>query len=190
MELNVIAYLSLLTAVALLRLAEVRISKRHQQELYGRGASRVSEPKFRWMVLLHAGVLIGAASEVTYFRRPFLPLLAVPMFLIFLAANGVRWWVIRTMGEHWNVQIMNSTGLGVVTTGPFQFVRHPNYCAVFVEMLALPLIHTAWITAILGTVAHTFVLARRIEAEEKVLLTSSEYRVAMGRKPRFIPGLF
>jgi len=190
MELSVVAYLGLLAAVALLRLAEVRISKSHQQELVARGASRVSEPRFRWMVLLHAGVLIGAGLEVILLKRPFILLLAAPMFVIFLAANGVRWWVIRTLGEHWNVQIMNSTSLGVITAGPFQFVRHPNYCAVFAEMLALPLIHTAWITAVIGTVAHSIVLARRIETEEKVLLASAEYRAAMGEKPRFIPGLF
>jgi methyltransferase len=190
MELSVFAYLGLLAAVALLRLVEVRISQRHREKLEARGASRVSEPKFRWMVLLHAGVLIGAALEVVLLKRPFLPFLAVPMFLFFLAANGVRWWVIRTLGEHWNVQIMNSTCLGVITTGPFRYVRHPNYCAVFLEMFALPLIHTAWITAILGTVADTFVLARRIETEEQVLLASPAYRAAMEEKRRFIPGLF
>ncbi len=190
MELSVIAYIGLVAAVAILRLVEVRISKRHQKELVVRGASLVSEPRFRWMVLLHAGVLLGAIFEVIFLKRPFIPLLAAPMLVIFLAANGVRWWVIRTLGDHWNVQIMNSTGLGVVTSGPFRFVRHPNYCAVFAEMLALPLIHTAWITALIGTAAHLVVLARRIETEEKVLLASAEYRTAMEQKPRFIPGLF
>ena len=64
MELSVIAYLILLGIVALLRLYELRISRRHQQEMIARGASKVDEPRFRWMVVLHAGVLIGAAAEV------------------------------------------------------------------------------------------------------------------------------
>jgi methyltransferase len=190
MELRKIAYLSLLIAVALLRLVEIQISNRHQKEMIARGASKVTEPKFRWMVLLHAGVLIGAALEVVLLKRPFVALLAAPMFAIFLAANGLRWWVIQTLGKHWNVQVMNSTGLGVISDGPFRLVRHPNYCAVFVEMMALPLIHTAWITAFLGSLAHVFVLSRRIQIEEKVLLTSETYRATMGPKPRFIPGLF
>jgi methyltransferase len=112
------------------------------------------------------------------------------MFAVFLAANAVRWWVIRTLGEHWNVQVMDSTRLGVVTSGPFRYVRHPNYAAVFAEMLALPLIHTAWITAIAGTIAHMGVLAQRLSMEERVLFANADYRAAMTGKPRFLPGLF
>ena len=111
-------------------------------------------------------------------------------FPLFLAANAVRWWVIRTLGEHWNVQVMNSTGLGVITSGPFRYVRHPNYAAVFTEMLVLPLIHTAWITAIVGSAAHILVLSQRLVTEEKVLFSDAHYRDAMSGKPRFLPGLF
>lgn len=190
MELSVIAYLALLLLVALLRIVELQISRRHQREMVAHGAAKVSDPRFRWMVLLHTGVLVGAAVEVVFLHRPFIPVLAALCFVIFLAANVVRWWVIRTLGEHWNVQIMNSTGLGVITTGPFRYVRHPNYAAVFVEMLVLPLIHTAWITAIAGSLAHIVVLSQRLSTEERVLFSDAQYRAAMAGKPRFLPGLF
>jgi len=190
MELTVIAYLALLCVVALLRLYELRISRRHQQEMISRGASKVEEPRFRWMVVLHTAVLAGAACEVVFLRRPFIPTLAATCFVIFVGANAVRWWVIRTLGEHWNVQVMNSTGLGVITSGPFRYVRHPNYAAVFIEMLVLPLIHTAWITALVGSVAHILVLSQRLATEEKVLFSDTHYREAMSGKPRFLPGLF
>jgi methyltransferase len=190
MELSVICFLVLLVAVALLRMVELRISKRHQREMIARGAAKIDEPKFRWMVLLHAVVLLGAACEVVFLKRPFLPAFAAPMFAIFLAANAVRWWVIRTLGEHWNVQVMDSTRLGVVTSGPFRYVRHPNYAAVFAEMFALPLIHTAWITATVGAIAHAAVLAHRLSTEERVLFANADYRAVMTGKPRFLPGLF
>jgi methyltransferase len=190
MDISVIAYLGLLVAVAALRLLELRISKQHQKEMLGRGAARVEEPRFRWMVLLHTAVLIGSAVEVVLLHRPFLPVLGTIMLSIFLAANVVRWWVIRTLGEHWNVQIVDSTRLGVVTSGPFRFVRHPNYAAVFAEMIALPLIHTAWLTAMVGTVAHAIVLKMRLSTEERVLFANPDYRAAMSGKPRFLPGLF
>jgi methyltransferase len=61
---------------------------------------------------------------------------------------------------------------------------------VFAEMIALPLIHTAWITAIVGTVAHALVLRMRLSTEERVLLANPDYRAAMSSKPRFLPGLF
>ncbi len=190
MDLSVIAYLILLVAVAALRLLELRISKRHQREMAGRGAPRVEEPRFRWMVLLHTAVIVGSAVEVVFLHRPFIPVLGATMFAIFLAANAVRWWVIRTLGQHWNVQVVDSTRLGVVTSGPFRFVRHPNYAAVFAEMIALPLIHTAWITALVGTVGHVVVLSQRLSTEERVLFANPDYRAAMSGKPRFLPGLF
>jgi methyltransferase len=184
------AFLALLLAVAALRLVELRISRRHQQQMAARGAAKVDEPKFRWMVLLHTAVLLGAALEVVFLRRPFYPALAAVTFAVFLLANAVRWWVIRTLGEHWNVQVMDSTRLGVVTSGPFRFVRHPNYAAVFTEMLVLPLIHTAWITSLAGSLAHIAVLAQRLATEERVLFANPDYRAAMTGKPRFLPGLF
>lgn len=190
MDLSVILFLVLLAAVAALRIVELRISKRHQRQLLTRGAAKIDEPRFRWMVVLHTAVLIGAAIEVIFLKRPFIPALAIIMFAIFLAANAVRWWVIRTLGDHWNVQVMDSTELGVITSGPFRFVRHPNYAAVFAEMLALPLIHTAWIIALAGSLAHAAVLAQRLSTEERVLFANPDYRAAMTGKPRFLPGLF
>lgn len=190
LPLTTILFLALLLVVAALRLVELRISRRHQAQLITQGAAKVAEPRFRWMVVLHTLVLVGAAVEVVFLRRSFFPALAAVMFSIFLAANAIRWWVIRTLGQHWNVQVMDSTRLGVISSGPFRFVRHPNYAAVFTEMLALPLIHTAWITALAGSLAHIVVLSQRLSTEERILLANPEYRVAMAGKPRFIPGLF
>jgi methyltransferase len=141
-------------------------------------------------VFLHTAILIGAALEVIFLRRPFIPVLAVVMLVLFLAGNAVRMWVVRTMGKHWNVQVMNSMGLGVVTGGPFRFVRHPNYAAVFLEVFSLPLIHTAWITALLGCVGYVATISQRIALEESVLFADPAYRTAMAGKPRFLPGLF
>jgi methyltransferase len=190
MDISVIAFLALLLAVGLLRIFELRVSSRHQQQMIADGATKVSEPRFRWIVFVHTALLIGAALEVVLLRRPFVPILSAVMLFIFLSANAVRLWVVRTMGNHWNVQVMNSTGLGVVTSGPFRFVRHPNYAAVFLEVLSLPLIHTAWITALLGGAAYAVTISQRIALEENVLFANPDYRAAMAGKPRFLPGLF
>jgi methyltransferase len=183
-------YSILLAAVGLSRFFELWISRRHQRQLARRGVARVPEPRFRWMVLLHGGVLLGAALEVWLCKRPFIRVLAIPMGLLWLLANGLRWWVIRTMAEHWNVQVMNSIRLGVVTHGPFRWIRHPNYLAVFVELIALPLLHTAWVTALLGGLAHLWVLRQRVVLEERTLLADPTYRALMGSKPRFVPRMW
>jgi methyltransferase len=184
---NAFCYTLLLAAVGLGRLAELRISRRHQHKLANRGVASVPEPRFRWMVLLHGGVLFGAALEVQLLKRPFIRAVAIPMSILWLLANGLRWWVIHTMADHWNVQVMDSVQLGVVTGGPFRWIRHPNYLAVFVELVALPLLHSAWLTALGGTLAHVWVLRQRIELEERILLADPTYRALMGPKPRFVP---
>lgn len=184
---TVTAYLAVVAAVALLRFAELVISARHRRVLAAEGAKAVYEPHFKWMALLHAAILAGAALEVVLFHRPFLPGLALPALVLLVVSTWTRWWVIQTLGRHWNVGVMDSTGQGVVDTGPYRWVRHPNYTAVFVELLALPLIHTAWITALLGSLAHVFVLRARVAAEDRVLLANPDYKARMSRKPRFLP---
>ena len=190
MDLSVIAFIALLLLVGALRILELRVSRNHQRALLPHGAVMVKEPLYPWLVAVHTLVLIGAAVEVVALKRPFIPALAATMFVIFIAANLVRLWVIRTLGNHWNVQVMDSTSMGVITNGPFRFVRHPNYTAVIVELITLPLIHTAWITSIVGTLGYLSVISQRIPLEERALLANPDYRAAMSAKPRFLPGLF
>ena len=181
------AFTGLVVAVGLFRLIELNISQRRRRGLRARGATPVPEKHFLAMVLLHAGILCGSIAEAWLAARPVIPWLAGTALALVFAASLLRWWVIATLGPHWNVKIMASLSLGVVTDGPYRFVRHPNYVAVFVELLALPLVHGAYLTAALGAAAHVWVLAQRIRAEEEVLLADPVYRDRMGGKPRFLP---
>lgn len=190
MDLSVIAFLGLLALVGLSRLVELGISRRHQLAMAHFGIVKRRDPRFFGMVLLHGGVLVGAALEVVFLRRPFLPGLAVAAGVIFAAATALRWWVIRTLGLHWNVEVMASASLGVVSTGPYRWVRHPNYVGVFAEMAALPLIHTAWITALVAVAGNAWALRHRLCIEESVLAANPSYRSTMGAKPRFLPKVF
>jgi len=190
MPATVVAFLILLVLVGIMRLAELRISTRNQRRLAERGIAKIAEPHYRAIVALHVGVLFSAALEVLILHRPFIPALAIGAGLLFVIADAFRWWVIRMLAEHWNVEIMASANLGVVTTGPYRWIRHPNYLAVILELFSLPLIHTAWITAIWGTFGYMLLLRSRIKTEEAVLMSNPAYRAAMGAKARFFPGLF
>jgi methyltransferase len=190
MGLTRILYLLLLVAVGGGRLIELLISARNRQRMSQQGAVPVAEPRFQWMVALHTGFLVSAALEVFLLHRPFLPALAIPMGTLFLLATCLRWWVIRTLAGHWNAQVMNSVSLGVITGGPYRWVRHPNYLAVIIEMFSLPLIHTAYLTAIWATLVNGWVLHSRLAVEESVLLADPVYRAAMAPKARFLPGVF
>ena len=118
MAVSRLAFLALVLAVAASRLIELRISRRRQRMLTSLGATPIGDRRFGLMVALHTAIVCGAAIEVFARHRPLVPALAVGMTIVFVAAETLRWWVIRTLGQHWNVQVMNSMHLGVVSTGP------------------------------------------------------------------------
>jgi methyltransferase len=180
-------FIVLLVAVGAGRLLEMRLSRRHQRALAAGGAPLLPEPMFGAMVALHTGVLVAAGLEVLILHPPFRLALAVPALIAVVLANVLRFWVIATLGVHWNVRVVASSRLGVITSGAYRFIRHPNYVAVFVELAALPLVHGAYLTAIAGSFLHVLVLRRRIALEESVLMADETYRSAFARKPRFVP---
>ena len=182
-------YLLLIAAVAVDRLAELAYSRRNQARLSRRGAKQTYDPAFIGMVALHIGYLCAAPLEFLLLDRPFIPWMGWPALTVLAAANALRVWCIRTLSVHWNMQIVDSQNLGPVTTGPYRWIRHPNYLALFFEVVALPLVHSAWITASIATLANIAILRRRIAAEEQVLMREPAYRLQMATKPRFFPGV-
>jgi len=189
MDVSVYLFLALLLVVGLLRLVELRISKRHQNEMSARGAVKVDEPKFRWMVLLHTSVLLGAALEVVLLRRPFILWLGAPMIVVFLAANAVRWWVIRSLGS----------------TGTFKsWIHAPRRGDLWTFSLRPASKLCGGVCGDAGSSADSHgvdhrsggshrpyrVLAQRLSTEERVLFANPDYRAAMTGKSRFLPGLF
>jgi methyltransferase len=185
-----LAYISLLVLVGIERLAELVISRRNQRNLEKQGVHKIPEPHFRWMVVVHTCILVGAGAEVLFLHRPLIPALAVSMSVVFVLSNVLRWWVIRILAGHWNVEVMDSARVGVVSSGPYRWIRHPNYVGVVAEVFSLPMIHTAWITAIAGTLGYLLILRKRIRVEDGALMADPKYRLTMGGKPRFFPRIF
>lgn len=184
------AYISLLVLVGIERLIELRVSRRNQRRMAEQGVRKIVEPHFPWLVAFHTVVLVSAGLEVLLLHRPFVPALAIPMAVLFVLSNLLRWWVIRLLADLWNVQIMESSRIRIVTSGPYRWIRHPNYVGVVMEVFSLPLIHTAWVTALVGTPLYMEILRRRVRMEDSVLLADPAYQRAMGDKPRFFPRLF
>lgn len=182
-------FVLLLVLTASTRLIEMNISRRHRQKLFAQGAAPAADPGFLWMVILHVGILLGSLIEVVAVERSAPQWLTIAAALGVLGASALRVWAIHSLGQHWNVRVVNSTALGVIQRGPYQYIRHPNYVAVFAELALLPLVQGAWISFAVGTTLHLWVLYRRIGHEEEMLLKSPEYQTKMADKPRFIPNL-
>ena len=165
------AYVVLIALFGVERLAELVISKRNIAWSLERGGREFGAGHYPAMVVLHTGFLVGALVEVLVAHRPFLPWLGWPMLTIVVAAQSLRWWCIRTLGHRWNTKIVVLPTVPLVKAGPYRWIRHPNYVAVVVEGIALPLVHTAWVTAIAFTVLNAWLLTVRIGTENRALAT-------------------
>jgi methyltransferase len=162
-------YLALVVLVAAQRFAELGKSADNEATLRARGAIEHAPEQMRWMRLLHGAWLVAAPVEVFLFKRPFVLWIAIAASVVFLVGQVLRLWTQRTLGVRWTVKILTIPGLSPVTEGPFRLLRHPNYLGVALEIAALPMIHGAWITAIVFTAANAALMVARISAEERAL---------------------
>ncbi|MEZ6187559.1 MAG: isoprenylcysteine carboxylmethyltransferase family protein [Planctomycetota bacterium] len=175
-----------LGAVALVRLGEVLVSARRLRE-----RDAVREPfLFPLMVLLHVASLSAPLAEVLLLGRPFRPWLCAVAVAVLALATVLRVWTLYTVRRSWNVRVVVPDPDTVVTTGPYAWIRHPNYLVVILELAALPLLHGAWLSAVGLTLLNAFVLTLRIRTEEAALSELPTWRDAMRTRKRLVPGLF
>jgi methyltransferase len=163
-------YTALVVAVGFERIAELVVAARHAKWSFARGGREYGRGHFPAMVALHVGLLAGCLAEAWLLQRPFLPWLGWPMLVLLVLANALRWWCIGSLGPQWNTRVIVVPGLPAVQRGPYRVLRHPNYLAVVADGIALPLVQTAWITAIAFTVLNAvLLLGFRIPTENRAL---------------------
>lgn len=162
-------YYLLILAVAAERVVELVVSKRNARWAFANGGKEFGRKHYPVMVILHTALLLGCVVEVWTLHRPFLPWLGWPMLAVAVLAQMLRWWCITALGERWNTLVIVVPDAPLVRQGPYRWLHHPNYVAVVAEGIALPLVHTAWLTAICFTVANAWLLTVRIRVENAAL---------------------
>lgn len=168
---GLVAFTVLVALVGLERVAELVVSTRNARWSMERGGVEHGLGHFPFMVVLHTALLVGALAEA-WVRQPQVPsVLAWSMLALVVASQALRWWCIATLGQRWNTRVIVVPGMPPVRSGPYRFLHHPNYVAVVVEGVALPLVHAAWITAVVFTVLNAALLAVRIRVEDAALAT-------------------
>jgi len=183
------AFAGLFALLAGERGLELLLSARHARWARAHGGFEVPEASvYRAMVTLHVLFLLGPPLEVFLLRRPFLPWLALPALFAAALAMALRYWAIASLGPRWNTRVIVVPGMPAASGGPYRLLRHPNYLAVVIEVAALPLVHTAWLSALLFSAANALVLVRRVRGEEAALSRYSDYATQLGDRPRFLPG--
>ena len=162
-------YTLLVLAVAVERVAELLVARHNAAWTLARAGVEHGRGHYPVMVVLHTGLLVCCLREPVLADRPFLPALGWPMLALVVLAQALRWWCITTLGPYWNTRVIVVPGARLVGTGPYRFLRHPNYIAVVVEIATLPLVHSAWLTATAFTVANAVLLTVRIRCENAAL---------------------
>ncbi len=180
-------FLAVLAFMALARVVELVHAKRLTGKANERGEAPKKEPIFVVMVILHTIPFWAAPLEVWLLQRTFVPVLAWVSLGMLAIAFVLRIWTLSTLGRNWNTRIVKPGT--VITSGPYAFIRHPNYAVVITELLFMPLFGNVWLTCVVVTLLNAFVLAKRIPAEERVLFDMPGYKEAFERKARFVPGV-
>ncbi len=146
------------------RLAELAFATRNARRMLARGAIESGARHYPLFILLHAAWLVALVLTVPADTAINLPLLAA-----FAALQGVRLWVITSLGERWTTRVIVPPGEPPVTKGPYRYMKHPNYAVVVAEIAVVPLMFGAWATAALFSVLNLALLRHRIRVEEAAL---------------------
>lgn len=162
-------YYLFILAVGLERLVELVVSRRNAQWSIAQGGKEFGRGHYPVMVAMHTLLLVSCVVEVWTLHRPFIPWLGWPMLFIVMLSTVTRWWCATVLGKHWNPRVIVIPNAPLVRRGPYRWLHHPNYAAVVAEVVALPLVHSAWLTAIAFTTANALVLTVRIRTENEAL---------------------
>ena len=162
-------YYLFILAVGAERLVELAVSRRNAAWSISNGGKEFGRAHYPVMVGMHALLLVACIVEVRTLNRPFVPWLGWPIVAVVVLSTVVRWWCVTALGKHWNPRLIVIPDAPLVRRGPYRWLHHPNYTAVAAEVAALPLVHSAWLTAIGFSMANALVLTVRIRAENAAL---------------------
>ena len=171
------------------RFVELIYSRRNERLIRRRrpATAEAGRSVFGWIAGVNLALFILPAVERSLRKRsPPRPVAAFGLLLA-LAAVALRLSVLVTLREAWNVRALVPEDLRVIDRGPYRYVRHPNYVALALEFLGLPLMGGAYLSAIGLSVVNALLLRERIREEEALLMAIPAYRERMGEKPRFLP---
>ena len=182
-------FVLIVIAVIVQRVFEVRLSDRHKTEILQRGGQEHGDNLLGAVKVLQVSWWIAMIAEVYYFDRPFVTVIAAIALAGTIAGQVLRYFSMQALQWRWTLPIMTVPDLPVVQTGVYRYLKHPNWLGVILEIAFLPLIHSAYFTAIAFSVGNAWLMSRRIITEEQALAENSNYDAVFANKPRFIPAI-
>ena len=178
-------YLLILAGLSAERILELWLSNRNAKSAFAHGGIEYGRAHYPLMAAFHTAFLISCAAE-SLLHSPVFPARLTSLALAGeVAAQALRYWCVATLGESWNTRIIVIPGREPITSGPYRYIRHPNYAAVALEIACVPLMRGLFITAVVFSVGNILLLAWRIRIEERAL--GEPYQRAFASSRRFIP---
>jgi methyltransferase len=166
------------------RISELFIAKRNEKWLLKRGGVEHGSEHYPYIVALHILFLLSLFLEVTSFHKELTNLWYL-LFPILTLTQLLRYWSVCSLGYFWNTKIIIAPDEKVVSKGPYQYLKHPNYVVVAIEIFLIPLLFQAYLTALLFTILNFVMMTVRIPIEEKALRTHTNYQKAFQGRSRF-----
>jgi methyltransferase len=160
--------LAAFVAVASVMYVELRISRRHERLLRASGAHEPPGDVYRWMRLVYPAAFLAMTVEGLA-SPPGPTAAAVAGLVVLAAAKALKFWAIASLGVTWSFRVLVRPGEALVTTGPYRYLRHPNYLAIVGELTGMALLVRAPITGALSLISFGLLLRRRIAVEERAL---------------------
>lgn len=165
---NVLFFWIFIIVLLFQRAGELLIARKNEKRIRARGAIEYDPTGYSYIVILHIFFIISLISEKYILDTLLHPYYPVFLF-IFLLTQGLRYWSIYSLGEYWNTKVLILPGAERICSGPYRYLSHPNYLAVCLEFLVIPLIFSCYFTAICFSILNLIALKRRISREEDAL---------------------
>jgi len=160
-------------AVALQRLGELWWCRRNRRRLLARGGREIRHDTYPAMAALHVLFLASLAVESYPWQVP-ADTRTWGCLAALAAVTAFRYWAIASLGEYWTTRVVVVPGTTLVRSGPYRFLRHPNYLAIVLEFLLIPFLMRAPGTLVLFTLANFIALRQRIRIEEEAIRNATD----------------
>lgn len=172
------------------RIIEGGQSKRNVAALHSKGGQEISTNSLALVIIMQLSWFAAMILEVCFLNRTFHPLIGTLGIIGAITGQVLRFSAMRALKERWTLPLVVLPNTPVVDQGVYRYVRHPNWLGVIIEIASVPLIHTAYLTAIIYSLLNAFVIGKRVKIEEQALSAASNYQEKFANKARFIPGIF
>lgn len=184
-----ILFIGLILYIVIQRVRVTRMSKQNMAKVLENGGKLHSSNYVGFVKVFQSSWMVCMVAEVYLLDRPFIPVLAIFSLIATICAQTLRYSSIQALGELWIHKVVTVPGTPVIDKGIYQYIRHPNWCAMMTELAVVPLFHTAYLTTIVFTIVNTWLMTQRVPAEEKALIEDTNYQEVFANRPRFIPTL-